>query len=381
VKRRAAWWWCLGVVGGVLGLAPAASARPVTEIEPGPVQPLEQAPADPEEVPAPEVPQPEPQPEPEPEPEQAEPTEEEPATLEDPAWDEGEDHPAQLEHDEEAQAYQGPVGDDERLAPEPEPVEPVTEEPPSARQIEPFLFEVGGIGGLLFHRLTYRDDLYGFMRPYSLANAKEVGGYVSLFPLARADMGLLGGLGVELRYTHMFAFDSLRSDGSTFPTRSRELVAGFRYRIEHTALTRRGIDANVGFGGGGHTYDIGSAVALPNVDNRASVPSRHYRFLRVDAATRIALDMGFFLSMHIGVRMITSAGDVDRDEWFPRGRRWGLESGLHLGYVLPKDLELSLGFEAQRYMYRLNPEPGDANIVGGLLDRYVHAQVRAGWRF
>jgi hypothetical protein len=253
--------------------------------------------------------------------------------------------------------------------------------PVSERRVEPFLFEVGAIGGLLYHRLTYRDDLYGFMNPYNLANAKEVGGYLSAYPLARADMGVLGQLGVELRYTHMITFDSQRSDGSSFPTRSRELVAGLRFRLACDALLNRGIDASLGLGGGGQTFDIGSAIALPNMDNRAAVPSRHYRFLRADAATRIALDLGFFVAMHIGVRMITSAGDVDREEWFPHGRRWGLESGLQLGYVLPKDLELSVGFEAQRYMYRLRPEPGDSNVVGGLLDRYVHAQVRAGWRF
>ena len=49
--------------------------------------------------------------------------------------------------------------------------------------------------------------------------------------------------------------------------------------------------------------------------------------------------------------------------------------------MLPQNIELSVGFEAQRYMYRLRPQPGDPNIVGGLLDRYVHAQVRAGWRY
>lgn len=357
MTRRVSWWLCLGVLGGLLSAAPRAHAQG-----------------------------------------------DDPAQLEDPIWEEGEDHPAELEpvppaeevapaeepapapSEPEAEAYVGPVGDDERMAPRPATADaPASDEPApepvSERRVEPFLFELGAVGGLLYHRLTYHDDLFGFMSPYSLSNAKEVGGYVSAFPLARADMGVLGQLGVELRYTHMITFDSLRTDGSTFPTRSRELLAGFRFRFACDALLDRGIDASVGIGGGGQTFDIGSAIALPNVDNRATVPSRHYRFLRVDAATRVALDLGFFVSMHLGVRMITSAGDVDREEWFPHGRRWGLESGLHLGYVLPKDLELSVGFEAQRYMYRLRPEPGDANIVGGMLDRYVHAQVRAGWRF
>lgn len=378
MSRRMTWWLCLGMLSGLLGAAPVARAQ-----EPAPSDPAgEQAP---DPAPAPEPPPADPADQPS----LPEPLPGDPGALEDPDWEEGEDHPAQLEHVEvtATQDYQGPVGDDERLAPDAAEAGSAEEDglacayTRSERFVEPYLFEIGGIGGLLYHRLTYRDDLYGFMRPYNLSNAKEVGGYVSLFPLARADMGMLGDLGVELRYTHMITFDSLRSDGSSFPTRSRELVAGVRFRVGHHALVNRGIDASVGFGGGGQTFDIGSALALPNVDNRAAVPSRHYRFLRVDAATRVALDMGFFLSMHIGVRMITSAGDVDREEWFPRGRRWGLESGLHLGYVLPKDLELSVGFEAQRYMYRLNPEPGDANVVGGLLDRYVHAQVRAAWRF
>lgn len=345
------------------------------------------------------------------------------AQLEDPEWAEGDDHPAQLEHDAEAAAaaaeaeVQRLEAEAARLQAEAEAAEAevarmeaaeaaeaaraadarratavgpapdaqddcvAAEEPTSERRIRLPLLELGAIGALLYQHLTYRDDLYGFMRPYSLNSAKEFGGYVAAYPLARADMGALGGLGVELRYTHMLTFDSVRADGSTFPTRAQELVTGFRYRFDQDALLNRGIDASVGVGGGRQIFDIGSAIALPNVDNRAAVPSRHYRFLRLDAATRVTLDLGFFVTMHIGARLVTDAGDVDTAAWFPRGRRWGLESGLHLGYVLPQNIELSVGFEAQRYMYRLRPQPGDPNIVGGLLDRYVHAQVRAGWRY
>ncbi|MCA9576959.1 MAG: hypothetical protein R3B40_09075 [Polyangiales bacterium] len=332
------------------------------------------------------------------------------AQLEDPDWDEGQDHPAQLEH--QAEAAEGeeiaadgaaagdgegelPASDEDGAQPasptedagQPTPVEGSAELDTSAddavseRRVEPALLELGGIAGMLYQRLTYHDDLYGFMRPYGLNSAKAFGGYVTLYPLARADFGVLSGLGVELRYAQMLTFDSQRADGSTFPTRSRELVAGFRYRIACDHLLDRGIDASVGLGGGSQVFNIGSAIALPNVDNRASVPARHYRFLRVDTAARVALDLGFFLNMHIGVRMIFDAGDVDSADWFPHGRRWGLESGLHLGYALPKGIEVSVGFEAQRYMYRLRPEPGDANVVGGLLDRYVLAQARLGWRY
>ena len=298
--------------------------------------------------------------------------------LEDPEWDTGEDHPAHLEH----------VAD---VAPQPEPgpapdssdgESGETPRAPSERYVAPTLLELGASAGLLYHRLSYRDDLYGFMRPYGLASAKQLGGYLTAYPLARADMGVLGSVGVELRYAQMLTFDSARADDSTFfPTRARELIAGFRYRFDCDTLRDRGIDASVGVGGGSQVFDIGSAVALPNVDNRAAVPSRHYRFFRFDAATRVALDVGFFLSMHIGARLVFDAGDVDSARWFPNGRRWGLESGLHLGYVLPKDIELSVGFGAQRYMFRLRPQPGDSNIVGGLLDRYVTAQVRVGWRY
>jgi hypothetical protein len=330
-----------------------------------------------------------------------------PADLEEPDWDGGEDHPAQLEHaadvapepqaepegepqaEPEGEPQAEPEGEPQaepegepQAEPEGEPqAEPEGEPQHSERYQPPTLLELGGTAGLLYQQLRYRDDLYGFMRPYNLDSAKQFGGYVTAYPLARAGLGALGGLGVELRYAHMLAFDSLRADGSSFPTRARELVAGFRYRFHCDALRDRGVDASVGVGGGGQVFDIGSAVALADVDNRAAVPSRHYRFLRVDAATRVALDLGFFVSMHIGVRVVTDAGDVGSTEWFPHGRSWGLESGLHLGYELPKGIELSLGFEAQRYMFRLRPEPGDANIVGGLLDRYVHAQLRAGWRY
>ncbi len=324
----------------------------------------------PEVEPAPEPPPAEPA-EPAPEPQPEGPTE----PLAQPEWDAEPDHPAALEHQAHA------VESAPSTTPSPAPAGASRAAAADVPGFQPTMVELGVFGALLYHRLTYNDDLYGFMSPYSLTSAKEFGGYLAIYPLARSHGGFLGRFGVDARYSQMVSFDSLRADGSSFPTRSHEVLIGLRYRVLCERLQARGMDVSLGLGGGGHSFTVDSAIALANVDNRTSVPGREYRFVRADAAARFALDLGFFISMHVGARIITDAGDVDTAAWFPRSRRWGLESGLHVGYVLPHDIEVSAGFEAQRYMYRLRPEPGDPNIVGGLLDRFVHADVTVGWRY
>ena len=287
-----------------------------------------------------------------------------------PAWDETADHQATLTHSSS-------------LAPEPEDPAPADES--DADDVDPtyrpFLLELGALAGLNYQRLTYRDDLYGFLRPYSLSNAKSFGGYIEAYPLALAVGGALGRLGVEGRYVHMVNFDSLRSDGNEFPTRARELIVGLRYRLLPRSLQARGMQLSVGLGGGHQVFQVTTAIAQPNLDNDPSVPARHYRFARADLGGRFALDLGFFISFHAGLRVVIDAGEIDSRRWFPRARRAGIESGIHLGYVLPKDLEVQLGFEAQRYFFNVRPQTGDTNIVGGALDRYVLVDVRLGWRY
>ena len=90
MSRRVAWWMCLGVLGGLLGVQPVARAQEpahgVLVEEPAPADPApEPVPAEPVDDAAPTPPLPEPEPG-------------DAGALEDPDWEAGEDHPAQLEH-------------------------------------------------------------------------------------------------------------------------------------------------------------------------------------------------------------------------------------------------------------------------------------------
>lgn len=243
------------------------------------------------------------------------------------------------------------------------------------------LLEFGAQAGLLFRQFRYNDDAFGFLRDYQLRNAAVLGGYLVAYPLAieMAD-NPLGRLGVELRYNQMQLVNSLRADGARFPTRSNEVILGLRYRLLGSTLRRRGFDVNAGVGFAQHMFRVRSAVAAPNVDNRAALPSVRYRAIRLDVHGRVPLDAGFFITGHFGLRIVVDAGDID-DSWFPNARRAGIEAGVHLGYVLPKNIELLAGFESRRYFYDMRAEPGDAFVVGGLLDRHVLADVRIGWRY
>ena len=244
------------------------------------------------------------------------------------------------------------------------------------------IVELGGQAGLLYRQLRYNDDLFGFLRDYELQHAKAFGGYVELFPLARAlPESVVGRLGVELRHTQMLPFDSTRSDGAEFLTRSHEFIVGVRLRVLRNELRERGFGVSVGLGYAQQRFAILSAIAMANTDNRASVPSVFYRAVRLHASGRVPLEAGFFLTGHLGLRIIADAGDIDADVWFPRARRAGIEAGLHLGYVLGRGVELLAGFESRRYFYNLRPEPGDSFIAGGLLDRYVVADARIGFRY
>ena len=125
----------------------------------------------PEVEPAPEPPPAEPA-EPAPEPQPEGPTE----PLAQPEWDAEPDHPAALEHQAHA------VESAPSTTPSPAPAGASRAAAADVPGFQPTMVELGVFGALLYHRLTYNDDLYGFMSPYSLTSAKEFGGYLAIYP-------------------------------------------------------------------------------------------------------------------------------------------------------------------------------------------------------
>ena len=58
-----------------------------------------------------------------------------------------------------------------------------------------------------------------------------------------------------------------------------------------------------------------------------------------------------------------------------------MDTGLLIGFALPKGFEVRLGIDYRRYWFDLNPVPPDAPYVaGGALDRYLGFTVGFAWR-
>jgi hypothetical protein len=88
----------------------------------------------------------------------------------------------------------------------------------------------------------------------------------------------------------------------------------------------------------------------------------------------------FALTAYAGYLFVLSAGEITSPEYFPRANANGVEAGLGLGVQLLGTVEARLNVDARRYIFGLNPEPGDPLVAGGAADDYLSLTLGIGAR-
>ena len=232
--------------------------------------------------------------------------------------------------------------------------------------------ELAILGHAFGRTLRYNDDLYGFLREYTLKFGPQVRFSGRWYPGAHVTDGFGSYLGIDLMWERAFGIDSKRADGVVFPTRSQAWLVGLRGRYP---LERH--EFSVGFGYGRHSFIIeNSGPSSPDRLNIPVVPGVNYKHLKLDVDARVHLAAGVFARVFAGYMIVLDAGGIEDDVWFPLATAGGFEAGLNLDYELDNGLTFRIGFDVRRYFFDMNVVPDDANgqgdpwVVGGAVDQY-----------
>jgi hypothetical protein len=234
----------------------------------------------------------------------------------------------------------------------------------------------------LVHRdFTYKDDLRGDLRDYTLGIGPGVGMKFQYFPGAHFTAGVGAQFGIDFEWERLFNFDSTRDDGAKFPTESQQFLVGLRWRYP-TGRWEPSVVLDYGV----HTFRFGvSGPPVPGEDNTARIPSVKYEFVRIGAGFRVAIGKKelFIIAANAAFRGVFSVGGIGTSLWFPEAKANGMDGGLMFGFALPKGFEVRLGVDYRRYGFDLNPVPPPPEppyVAGGAADQYWGFSIGAAWR-
>lgn len=243
---------------------------------------------------------------------------------------------------------------------------------PERSALSAFSMELSG--GVLRRRLAFRDDLFGTVSNYGLAAAPVVGLSASWFPGAHGSTSHpLAGIGLVGDFRAMFGVSSESSTGEVYDTRSLAASVDAAYRHP---LGEHAFGGRVGYGT--ETFFVDSATpASPEGRNAPRVPRTFYRMVRVHADADVHLAGPLRFVSYAGLRILTHTGELD--DWFPGHRRMGFSLGL--AFALAFDVAtLRLYMDYARYAFDFDPEPGDADVVGGASDDWLVFGLSVGVR-
>ena len=231
-------------------------------------------------------------------------------------------------------------------------------------------FLVINAGATVFSReLSYNDDLFGQLRPYTLAAAPGLRFGARWYPGAHATSDFGANFGITAEAGGAVGLRSRQSDGTTYPTDSWGFALGADVRLPAGPF-----EGGLGLSYGMHAFTVGASES----GDQAAMPGVEYQYLRPSARGRLDLGAGLYLEAAFGWRILTASGGMGT--WFPRNSGSGFDLGAWLGWESDLGIGLRAGFEMQRYFFSMNPEPGDTYVAGGAADQYLAGALDVVWR-
>jgi hypothetical protein len=213
--------------------------------------------------------------------------------------------------------------------------------------------------GPVMRRLRYVDDWAtdgNTVRDYDLvANAIGVSVAVRPLPELPAELYARGELVVGVS-------GSQGPNDDVYATRSSELqfgalLGGSIGRV-HTAIA---------IAAGQHSFTIADEMST----HGELVPDTRYRYTRLGGAIGVPLGSRIHLLADAGYRMLSTSGDLASTTWFPWATGDGVDAMLAVDVRVTRTIHAYVRGSVRRYFFAMNPEPGDALVVGGAVDQYL----------
>jgi hypothetical protein len=219
-------------------------------------------------------------------------------------------------------------------------------------------------GERFYRRLRYRDDPREVTWPHSLSvNAVRV--VLGWRPLRGRALEVMatGELSVGAR-------GEADATGMDYATRASEWAASIGHGGRIRRMTLLGV---VGLGQQRFSID----------DDPASerVPDVSYLWLRAGAEVRLDAGRRWRVDGGLGLRYLLETGDLLGSAWFPRGDGEGVDVMVAGRWRAGRALDVFARFDLRHYFFGMNPQRGDAKVVGGAVDTYLGLSLGAelGW--
>jgi hypothetical protein len=231
---------------------------------------------------------------------------------------------------------------------------------------------LGVDGGVMHRTLAWNDDLFGMLRPYSLAAAPILGGEIEVYPGAFVTRARPAWLGLVARGEGIVGVSTQRvGHTDALPTHAWAFTASVRGRLPFS----RGA-AWLDAGAAGRAFTIAAAgITTPDF------PSVSYLGPRLAVGGEVLLPAGFVLSAGAGAARWVGTGDLGSAAWFPHVQAWGADLHLRLAWQASFGLGPYLDLAWSRDLAALRPQPGEANVAGGLADDRLAARLGLSWTF
>lgn len=218
--------------------------------------------------------------------------------------------------------------------------------------------------------LSYNDDLFHQMNTYDLTAAPGVYGRAAFYPGVLIGGRIASMFGVTLGGDFVVAPDSRDVHGAEVPVRAWGYTAGLRVRLPE-GLPDVGLDvAYVA-----QRFTLGRST--PSLD--AGVPNVGAQSLRLGLSGRFAITDRVAVTGRAAFLAVLDTGAAP-SLYFPRLSTNAVEASAGVAVGVWRGVELRAAIEYRRYFSSMNPEPGDAHVVGGSLDQYLTGTLGVGWR-
>ena len=207
-----------------------------------------------------------------------------------------------------------------------------------------------------WRRLRFNDDFRLVTRAYDLV-ADAIGGELAVRPVAalpRLEVTATAQLAIAVK-------GSRTRDGTAYATSASEWAAGLGYALT-TGATR--VTARAGYGEQRLHVDDDPAPG-PEL-----VPDVTYRYARLALEGERRVAPRWRVTAAAGGRYLLDTGDLAGADFFPRITGYGVDGALGGAYQRGR-FTLFARAEVRHYFFAMNPEVGDAMIVGGAVDTFL----------
>ncbi len=220
--------------------------------------------------------------------------------------------------------------------------------------------------GIAGRNLSYNDDLFGALAPYSLPAGPQIGGRLRVFPGAFITRGFARNFGIGFHGHGIVGVTTKDPNERESSTSAYDLGGDLRGRLPIGAH-----DVSLFAGMGHDRYALDTVAPF-------EVPQTNYTYARVGLEGTVRVS-NVEVELQGAWRPVLSMGEIKDADWFPRASVLAFEAGLSAVYSLDIGLQFGLRADMRRYAFSFSPEPGDNRVAGGAADQRWSAGLVLGW--